>query len=1248
MSKDNLKILRTEGEKKMKKAVSGIMLMLLILSMLTLAINIRPVKSMQEPPVLEWDRTYGGIGSDKAYSLVKTNDGGYAVAGDTNSFGAGGSDFWLVKTDSKGNEQWNKTYGGTSDDYIGWLMALAYDGGYTLAGTTNSFGAGDYDFWLVKTDANGMMQWNRTYGGTNDESMCGMIQTDDGGYAMVGRTNSFGAGGYDCWFVKTDSSGNMQWNKTYGSQSYDEMAHAVVQTSDGAYALLGSNHTGYERNDVLLFRLDSNGDVEWNKTYNRSYQNDFGDSLVQNADGGFTIAGLASSSRAEEYDGWLFRTDANGSILWSKTYGGPATDQLESICLTDDGGYAIAGGTDSFGAGSRDFWLVKTDASGNMQWNKAYGGTGFDEARCIVETGNGGYAVAGETGSFGAGSDDFWLIKLAFPHGDLSTSSPDICFSDSNPSEGQAVTISARVHNVGERNLENILVRFLDGNVSIGEEQISFISHHSQVTASIDWTAEGEGFHLIKVVVDPDNTVDETDEDNNEATRSVLVGPWHFGGIVLTGSISSNETYPGYKATVYGNAIYNTTYGAGEPLAGAEVTVTIIGQEKQWVTHTIRTGDYNLDIVSPYSPGNYTVVVTVTDYTFWDSIEIKLTVQQSSAGVDLTLSGQDISFLPIDPIENDNVDITATIRNVRTDNATNVLVAFYDDDEPIGNRTIDLVPAGDSEDTTISWNATPWGWHTIKVMIDPENTTGEPSEARHNNEASRNIYVYPSLPDLTPTSIGFSDSTPSVNQTITISANVQNIGGTQANHVLVSFYDDGQLIGNTTIPWIPEKGESRTASINYSFPTSGWHIINATVDVVKNITEADEGNNWGTGRIYVHLPSADLALSSSDITFSNSTPTVGDTINIYATVHNIGETDAYNVTVEFFDEDTRIASLITIPRINANAQETVDVSWNATLDEWHRIKVVVDGNNTIPESNENNNRATRYIYVSPEVGADLYMDQTLLHSEDIIFSNTCPALGENVTIYATVHNIGEVIAQNVTVIFYVDDVQLGSPKIIPSVPVGGNETVSTRWIASQAGSHVLKVIVDAPKEKNKNNNVATRAIIVGKHDVAVMNVTASKTVVGQGYSLNINLTAANQGDYTETFNVTVYVNSTSIALQSVTIAGASSTNILFSWNTSGFAKGNYTIWAYAWPVQGETDLADNNCTGITVTVSWLGDLNGDFRVDENDLWHFCGAFIDYYKIHVLDPNCDFNSDYKIDEDDLWTMAAAFIDYWKVH
>jgi hypothetical protein len=167
-------------------------------------------------------------------------------------------------------------------------------------------------------------------------------------------------------------------------------------------------------------------------------------------------------------------------------------------------------------------------------------------------------------------------------------------------------------------------------------------------------------------------------------------------------------------------------------------------------------------------------------------------------------------------------------------------------------------------------------------------------------------------------------------------------------------------------------------------------------------------------------------------------------------------------------------------------------------------------------------------------------------------------------------------------------------------------------------------------------------------DIATTNVSTSKTVVGQGYNVSLSVTVENQGDYTETFNLTVYANETIIETKEVTLSSGNSTTVTFTWNTTGFAKGNYTISAYAWSVEGETDFDDNNCTDGWVTVTWLGDLDGDCDVDEDDLWHFCGAFIDYYKIHVLDAKCDFDNNSKIDEDDLWTFCGAFIDYWKAH
>jgi len=304
-----------------------------------------------------WNMTYGGTGEDFAYALVQTGDGGYALAGNTASFGVGGDDFWLIKTNATGNMQWNKTHGGTSDDGASALVQTG-DGGYALAGWTTSFGAGDYDFWLIKTDADGNAQWNKTYGGTAQDWVGALVQTADGGYALTGSTYSFGAGQNDFWLVKTDELGNMQSNQTYGGTN-GETAYGLVQTGDGGYALAGNTAS-------------------------------------------FGVGGD---------DFWLIKTDAAGNAQWNRTYGGTNDDYAYGLVQTSDGGYAIAGVTGSYSVGFFDFWLVKTNSTGGMEWNQTFGETGNDRAFSVVQTSDGGYALAGSTDSSGSGLADFYLVK---------------------------------------------------------------------------------------------------------------------------------------------------------------------------------------------------------------------------------------------------------------------------------------------------------------------------------------------------------------------------------------------------------------------------------------------------------------------------------------------------------------------------------------------------------------------------------------------------------------------------------------------------------------------------------------------------------------------------------------------------------------------------------------------------------------------------------------------------------------------
>jgi hypothetical protein len=339
------------------------------------------------------------------------------LAGYTLSFGADWGDIFLIKTDANGNIIWAKTYGGTYTDYARSVQQTS-DGGYILAGHTNSFGG--FEAFLIKTDANGNVQWAKTYGGTSYDWAYSVQQTSDGGYIVAGNTRSFGVGG-DIFLIKTDANGNVQWAKTYGGTSHD-WAYSVQQTSDGGYIVLGFTYSfGADSGDIILIKTDANGNIMWAKTYG-GMKEDGAYSFQQASDGGYIVAGWTKSFGAGWHDVFLIKTDANGNIIWAKTYGGTDIDWASSVQQTSDGGYIVAGGTWSFGAGGGDLFLIKTDANGNRSWAKTYGRTGSDFASSVQQASDGGYIVAGSTGSFGAGDYDIFLIKT-YANGNIGSCS---------------------------------------------------------------------------------------------------------------------------------------------------------------------------------------------------------------------------------------------------------------------------------------------------------------------------------------------------------------------------------------------------------------------------------------------------------------------------------------------------------------------------------------------------------------------------------------------------------------------------------------------------------------------------------------------------------------------------------------------------------------------------------------------------------------------------------------------------------
>jgi len=318
-----------------------------------------------------WSQTYG---SGTGRSLVETSDGGFAIAA------AGGNTLWLVKTDANGNMEWNRTYEASVHSLV-----EASDGGYAIAG-------GD---GLVKMDSYGNLEWRQHYGGLGYDFFKSLIETSDGGYAIGGSFSLDYEDPFadrDFWLVKTDSYGNMEWNQTYGKaagEGYD-YANALVEASDGGYLLVGNAGLYLVESKVWVIKTDERGNMEWNQRYGGREQAG-ANSVVKTSDGGYALAGYISG------DFWLIKIDESGNMEWNQTYSKLGSEEAYSLVEPSDGGYALAGYTrkGQLNTGVTEGWLVKTDANGNEVWSQTYGGTGLYFVQSLVETSDGAFAMAG-------------------------------------------------------------------------------------------------------------------------------------------------------------------------------------------------------------------------------------------------------------------------------------------------------------------------------------------------------------------------------------------------------------------------------------------------------------------------------------------------------------------------------------------------------------------------------------------------------------------------------------------------------------------------------------------------------------------------------------------------------------------------------------------------------------------------------------------------------------------------------------
>ena len=362
---------------------------------------------------LEWEKLIRGRESDEVYSIDRTNDGGFLITGrtyDTDSV-------WIMKSDPEGNELWSDTFEGYGFDRV-YFAAKTSDGGYIISGSTESYDAGHDCFLLVRTDREGSELWHRTYGNGYTGFYSGELfrQTMDGGYLMGGTTGSSDPN--DFWLVKTDAEGIEQWNRTFVGDDYYDLS-LIRQTPDGGYIIAGRTEsysqgwcTCYlcaDSHDIWLVKTDTEGNELWNRTFKgigKSWLYPF----LQTFDGGYVLGGAAYSSRTGSLDFWLMKTDQNGVKLWNRNYDGSGLDRVYSILQTSDGGFIIAGETGS--GGNSDVWLVSTEPDGHVQWEMTFGGTGHDVARSVLLAPDGGLVVAGDKDTFSEQGTDFWLVKL--------------------------------------------------------------------------------------------------------------------------------------------------------------------------------------------------------------------------------------------------------------------------------------------------------------------------------------------------------------------------------------------------------------------------------------------------------------------------------------------------------------------------------------------------------------------------------------------------------------------------------------------------------------------------------------------------------------------------------------------------------------------------------------------------------------------------------------------------------------------
>lgn len=436
----------------------------------------------------QWAKTYGGSKNDTASSVLQVSDGGYLVLGTTISFGIGGenSDIWILKLDSDGNIEWQKTYGETNYESTNnsFCFTQTFDGGFVIGGSI-LVSSLSHQFWIIKLSADGAIEWQNNYGDDSINYAYSIRQINDGGYIVAGDRGWYDPAGHDFLIIKLTFDGAVEWSKTFGG-SFDDYPSSILQTAEGGYIVAGATASyGAGDSDIWILKLASNGMIEWQKTYGGSATEN-AISLQQTIEGGYIIAGSISTS-GKKTEFLVLKISSDGDVEWGKTYGGNENEYAYSISQTFDGGYIIAGETRSFGQ-SKDILILKLNALGSIEWQKKYGGSQEEEAISILQTIGGEYIVACTSDTYGAGGQDILILKL-LPNGEINSSCPFIDITCADVSDLDIGGIDSFVTAISFENLSgNVDI----SKIAIGESQaITYNLCQGQQSLSLSATSGG-------------------------------------------------------------------------------------------------------------------------------------------------------------------------------------------------------------------------------------------------------------------------------------------------------------------------------------------------------------------------------------------------------------------------------------------------------------------------------------------------------------------------------------------------------------------------------------------------------------------------------------------------------------------------------------------------------------------------------------------------------------------------------------